>query len=162
MAKKPEDKAAPEPEKKEATNPQKTAPVKLSSVVIKKTIGRKKKQKEVWLCTPFYMQCTDPNTGVIRIDKDGDELAIPLLVCTSVLEAAKIIRKYQPITNIDDEGELTTVTGYRKATPEEKAAYEEEMGIRAKFRAITIRKRKVRDAKHIVQVTSEEVLNLKG
>lgn len=146
------------------TLPQRSGATKLkltpASVKIKKELSRKKKAKEVWLATPYFMHCTDPETGSIQVDKDGDALAIPLLTCVTVPNARKLIAKYQPKVDVDDDGDLTTVTTYQKATPEQIEAYHEEMAIRAKFRARTIRERKVRDAKHIVQVTAEEAVSI--
>ncbi len=103
------------------------------------------------------MACTNPDNGKAIMDSEGFSEAIPILVCCPVKEAVKLIKKYKPSIDIDDEGDLETVTIYEKASTEEIEAYQEEMAIRRDWRTRKIKQRKLKEAKHIVNINAKDL-----
>lgn len=122
-----------------------------------KTLGKTKKQKEIWLATPHMMELTHPQTGEVWLDDAGEPLAIPLLVCATAREAVKLIKKYEAKVEVDEDGLPVTVMGYEPATKEQIDAYLGEMKTKRFFRAKEIKSRQLKKAKHFIGVSKEEV-----
>lgn len=121
--------------------------------------SKRVKRVEIWVTTPFQLPLTNPETGKAMLDEDGDALAITKLACCpSAIEAKRLIKKYQANIDIDTEsGEVISNTSFGIASTDEREAYDEEMAVRRKFRLIGIKARRLRNAKHIVNVTQGEV-----
>lgn len=135
--------------------------VKVATPFIKKDVTVKKRPKEMWLKTPYHMQCINEDSSVMR-DEDGDALAVPLLTKVASVEGIRLIKKYQAEVQVDEDGNIEAMTQFGPASQAEIDAYESEMEKRRTIRAEVIRNRKVKEAKTIAVISQSQLEEATG
>lgn len=91
------------------------------------------------------------------IMQDGEEKKIVLCVCLDSKEAQRLIRKSHGKVKIEESGQTTLLKDYSLASPDEIKAHLQNCENYQAARAGRIRKRQLRQSKHFVMVSPEEM-----
>lgn len=116
-----------------------------------------RKTKDVFLKTPHEtVKLTE--SGEPEYAENGDPVFIPVIHPVPLSVAKKKLKQGAGEVDLDEEtGEITQVLRYEIASEEEVKQYQEQCRIYQNKRNKEIRSRAMRKAKHIVQVSQDEV-----